>query len=770
MTPCLGRVPVTELALASVGLTSTVGQLLLLRELIGVLNGNELVLSLILAVWLILVAGGTWLTLAGKRDTHTGVSLQDTEARGNRQRVSLRPAGIVAMAAVLPAQLALVRASRCLLDVTPGTMVPLGLMLVVIIVALAPLCLLVGQQFALGARLCGSSAYVAESIGAVAGGALFSFFLVRWLDPFQAALLVATANLSVGALLARQRASRILTMSLIAAAVAVLAGALPLGSWLHHTTLNWQYTDLRYARDSIYGRIAVTGGGEQRVFFENGLLFFETQGTSPEEIAHLPLLAHPKPRRVLLIGGGVRGTLTETLRHPSVKMVCYVELDPQVIAAARSQLPPDQAAALDDPRVTIVSQDGRAWVRKVGREQVPDGEPFDVIVLDLPEPATGQLNRFYTREFFAEIQVILPPGGVFALSLPWQENYPHPPLRRLAASIYHTLSAEFPEIALLPGERLFLLASDAPLPVDPAVFSNRLVERRLDTRWVVPSYLDYLLTTDRVAQTQQMLEMEIGIQVNYDLKPISYFYGLSVWLSRLHQELAQLEANPYQLAWLATPLLAAALLHLYRPMRPLIAVPVVIGLVGLGGMVLEVVVLLAFQVVHGYIYGQVGVLVTAFMAGLALGSAIANRRQWLERIINRRHPTSPRTVLIWIQAGLVLFTLSFPLAVALKPPAWTFAGLALLAGTLGGMAFPLAVICLQSEGEADSGHATGLLYAADLAGGCAGALLASALLVPILGITYTSLAVAVVEFTGLFLLIRRRYAATTGQGQPSPAR
>jgi spermidine synthase len=623
------------------------------------------------------------------------------------------------------------------------------------VIALAPLCLLAGRQFTLGARLLGSRAYVAESIGAVAGGALFSFFLLRWLDPLQIALLVAVANLAVAALLARQRASTTLAVPLTVATVALLAGTLPLGSWLHHATLDWQYTGLRFARDSIYGRTAITGSGEQRAFFENGLLFFETQGTTAEEIAHLPLLAHPDPRRVLLIGGGVRGTLTETLRHPSVEAVDYVELDPQVIAAARSQLPPDQAAALDDRRVTIVNQDGRAWVRRLGREQVPGSIPFDVIILDLPEPATGQLNRFYTQEFFAEVQAILSPGGVFALDLPWQENYADPPLQRLAASIYHTLAGEFPEIALLPGERLFLLASDSPLPTDPMIFSARLAERRLDTRWVVPSYLNYLLTTDRIAQARQMLETATDVRVNHDLEPISYFYGLSVWLSRLYGGLGRLEAKPWQLAWLAVPLLAVAILHLRRPMHPRIALPIAIALAGLAGMVLEVVVLLAFQVVHGYVYSQVGVIVTAFMAGLALGSTVANRWQWPKREVKRWDPrSSPRMALVWIQGGLALFTLCLPPAIALKPPPWAFASLALLAGTLGGLAFSAAVIRLQAEPAVGAGRATGLLYGADLAGGCVGALLASTLLVPILGITCTCLGVAVVEFTGLLLLIR----------------
>jgi spermidine synthase len=274
---------------------------------------------------------------------------------------------------------------------------------------------------------------------------------------------------------------------------------------------------------------------------------------------------------------------------------------------------------------------------------------------------------------------------------------------------------------------------------------------------VVPSYLDYLLTTDRIGQARQVLETATGVRLNRDLEPICYFYGLSVWLSRLYRGLGQLDARPWQLAWLAVPLLAAAILHLRRPMRPRIAVPVAIGLVGLAGMVLEVVVLLAFQVVHGYVYGQVGVIVTAFMAGLALGSAITNRRQWLTGEANRWDPRrSPRMALVWIEGGLVLFALCLSLAVAWQLPAWAFASLALAAGMLGGLAFPLAVACLQAEGKENGGQATGLLYGADLAGGCLGALLASLLLVPIAGLPMTCVAVALAAAIGVWLTVPRR--------------
>jgi spermidine synthase len=739
-------------ALAAVGFTSTVGQLLLLRELVAVFYGNELVLGLILAAWLAWVAVGAW-----------GSSRKAEQAWGAFRSLTF---GLVLAAALLPAQVALVRASHTLLGVTPGALVAFGPMVLIIVLVLAPLCLLLGRQFTLGARLLAGAggsvgnAYAAESVGALAGGASFSFLLVGTLDPFQIALALGALNLAVAAFMLRHTSSKTRGLAALAAGAAVLLmAALPLGGWLQRTTLGWQYTGLRFARDSIYGRIVVTGSGEQRAFFENGLLFFETQGVAAEEVAHLPLLAHPQPRRVLLIGGGVSGVLAESLRHPSVQAIYYVELDPLLVAAARAELPPDQAAALDDPRVTLAHVDGRLFVR-----QWQGQPPFDVVILDLPEPATGQLNRFYTQEFFAEVRHILAPGGILALSLPWQENYPGPALQQLAASVYRTLATAFPQIAPLSnvtGERLFLLASDAPLPTDPATFIARRTERGIETRWVIPSYLDYLLTTGRVSQARRLLETATGTRLNRDLEPISYLYDLTVWLTRFYGGLsrAAAQASLLRLGWLAVPLAAAALLLRRWP------VPAAIGLTGLAGMTLEVVMLFAFQVVHGYVYGQVGLLVTAFMAGLALGSGLASRWRWPgEPAAQRRpwHPRhSPRVAFIWIQGAITLFALGFLLSVFLKPPAWTFLLLAMVAGGLTGLAYPVAAACLEAE-KGKPGRVAhrpmldgtaGLLYGADLVGGCVGAALASGLMVPVLGIPQTCLTVALVGLAGVIVLL-----------------
>jgi spermidine synthase len=487
-----------RLPLAAVGFISIIAQIVLMRELVATFYGNELLFGLVLMAWLAWVAVGAW-------------ALARLAAR---LELGAFRAGLILAGALLLLQIALVRDVRTLLGVTPGAFVEFDSMVAAVILIPAPFCLLIGFLFTLGAQLTieqggtGGQAYAWESVGALVGGALFSFAIIRWLDPFQTALLVASVNLVVAAgllLSYRFRFSTLSRLTLLFALVPLLLGSFLLGRTLHETTLRWGWSDLAFAADSPYGRLTIQARDGQRVFFENGLLAFETQGTFPEEVAHFPLLAHPDPRGVLLIGGGVAGDLREILKHP-ISHVTYVELDPTLIDAARAHLPPGDAAVLDDARVTLIYADGRRYVKQRSdliRKRSPgsglaggaarrnmDGpsHPFDVIILDLPEPSTGALNRFYTREFFAEVRTILDQGGIFALGLPSAENYWSPELARRNGSVYHTLRTVFPEVLVLPGEHNFFLASGVPLEADPRGLAKRLEGRGIEARRGWPVY------------------------------------------------------------------------------------------------------------------------------------------------------------------------------------------------------------------------------------------------------------------------------------------
>jgi spermidine synthase len=828
------------LVLLCVGMTAIIGQVLLMRELLATLYGNELLFGLILAAWLGWGAIGAALALTGGRAAWRWRALA---------------AGLAMAALLLPIEMALVRNLRTLLGATPGSMLDLGPLVLAVALVLAPLCLCLGALFTVGTRCLveeggtPGQAYFLDSAGAAAGGILFSFLFVRWLSPFQTAFVVSGFDLAAIFLVTRatgleaarrsrrdadmlkptggrlqtgpqssEAASRgrLAPVSGIVAAIVIAAilaaAAVPFGRLAENSTLRLEWPSARtgtaqsllFSGDSPYGRLAVQARGSQRIFYTDGLLAFETQGTFPEEVTHLPLLAHPAPREVLLIGGGIAGDLREILKHP-VEKVTYVELDPLLLETARDFLPPEDAGILDDPRVQLIMTDGRAFVASASERQAAEqtgrnGGQYDAIILDLPEPTTGALNRFYTAEFFSQVRNLLHPGGIFSFGLPSAENYWNPELAERNASIYRTLSTAYPAITILPGEHDFFLASDRPIDTNPDALSRRLTERGIVTRWVTPGYIHDLLTGDRFVEAQRRVGLEAGADINRDLSPLSYYYSLAQWLARFYPGLRQAfeGARLFGLWWLAIPLaLALVLARWKRSWRA----PVVVAAVGIAQMLLELVVLFAFQAMYGSLYLEVGLIVTAFMGGLALGSAAGSRMAAPTDRRSRfadsesgsgpasespgpdssdtrskvRSPRFLRRALVGVLAGLAVYCAALPLLFLMSQlpggtPRWAFPALALIGGLLGGMVFPLASGLPSADTQSRAGTASpgteqpsyvsrpssaigGILYAADLGGGCVGALLGVALFIPIAGIPSTCAAIAVLAAVALLAVL-----------------
>jgi spermidine synthase len=123
-----------------------------------------------------------------------------------------------------------------------------------------------------------------------------------------------------------------------------------------------------------------------------------------EMMSHVPLFAHGKAKKVLIIGGGDGGVLREVLRHPEVKSATLCEIDRGVIDLCRVHFPEVSAGAYDDLRTNIVIADGTKFVAETD-------ERFDVIMVDSTDPV-GPGAVLCTREFYAGCCRCLAPGGL----------------------------------------------------------------------------------------------------------------------------------------------------------------------------------------------------------------------------------------------------------------------------------------------------------------------------------------------------------------------
>ncbi len=700
---------------AALGLSAVATQLCLLRELLGAFSGNELVLGICLGNWFLLTAAGAWL---GEVAAHA------------RRPLPVFVAGQFAAALIPLAQVAAVRGLRDVVflrgeavGLTGTWLGSLGL--------LAPFCLVAGALLTLGCRVLAAdegpagigAVYCADAAGSVAGGALFVFVLVPHFDHFALLCAPAFLNLAAGALLGWRIRSRALV-----AAGGALAGALALGISLGDgdaltTALQHRGERVVYRANSPYGRLIVCDRSGLLTFYENGIPVAATQNTTQvEEAVHYAMCQRPGARRVLLIGGGVAGDAREILRYPFVAGVTYVELDPAIIAAGRRLV----AGNLDDPRITLAPADGRRFVRESRAR-------YDVVIVDLPDPSTSQLNRFYTAGFFAEAHGALGPDGVLAFGLGHYENFAGPELARLLSCARQTLQGAFAHVVMIPGGRVFFLASDGPL--EPGV--ARLIEASaVRPRLVNGNYLGATLSPDRMADLGRAASRPA--ELNTDLNPVLYYYELRLWLSQFGGTSAALG--------IALALALAAYLAALGP------APRVIFAAGFAASGLEIVLLLGFQMLYGSVYRQVGLVVTVFMGGLAAGAWAAGRA-------SSRVPAARALAVLGL--GIAAFALAVPpilrasQAVDATPGGPLVGQGLILLATLGlaamvGAQFPLAA---AAGGPA---AAPARLFSADLAGAALGALLVASLLVPLAGVPAVCLLIAVLNAAcaGLALGVR----------------
>lgn len=124
-----------------------------------------------------------------------------------------------------------------------------------------------------------------------------------------------------------------------------------------------------------------------------------------EMISHIPMLAHPNPERVLVVGGGDGGTVREVLKHPSVKEVVLCEIDGAVIEVSKKYLP-SIAGKLDDSRVKINVEDAIEYMKRQNKS-------FDVILIDSTDPM-GPGEGLFTEDFYTNVKNALKENGVMA--------------------------------------------------------------------------------------------------------------------------------------------------------------------------------------------------------------------------------------------------------------------------------------------------------------------------------------------------------------------
>ena len=155
-----------------------------------------------------------------------------------------------------------------------------------------------------------------------------------------------------------------------------------------------------------------------RIMTLDGLMMVSDRDecTYHEMISHIPLLTHPDPKKVLIIGGGDGGTLTQVLKHPGVEKAVLCEIDGDVVQSAKDFFP-KLAEGMFHKNAEVVVGDGVKYVKDTA------DNTFDVVLVDSTDPIGPGVGLFST-EFYADVKRILKDDGIVAAQCesPWEDK------------------------------------------------------------------------------------------------------------------------------------------------------------------------------------------------------------------------------------------------------------------------------------------------------------------------------------------------------------
>ncbi len=659
------------------GISSVTTQILTIREFLTQFQGNEITISLVLFSWLLLTGLGSLAAKTIKRPS---------------TRIYTLLTFAIAIGPLI--QILAIRGFREPL-ITHGASPGFYAIFIYIVITIAPYCVLTGFILPFSQKVLNDNnydfeswqVYITDNIGDVLGGILFSFVLVYLLKPFSA-IAITSAPLFLVVFLFLQR-SRSYFLLLTALALTSLFYTYALDRSFEKQSLSTQYGDIIHYSESPYGRIVVSKEGPQHTFWESGTpLYSDANIINSEEKIHYPLSQLDKTGNVLLISGGLGETLDEISKYNPTH-VDYVELDPYLTDAALGL-----GVIKKSPFLDIINTDGRRHIKMTKKR-------YDAIIIDLPDPDTFQINRFFTKEFFSAAKKVLKKDGVFSVGVGYSQNYLSDIRKKKLSILYNTVRLYFKNVMFLPGQKAYLICRDGALSSD--------IPARLKSKSIKTSYIEGFfygnVTQERIKRLKDSLDP--NEEINTDFEPRLTNTVFQEWFTKHN-------TSPRLFIVILFVLAVIYMVFLRREEYILFST-------GLTTMGVEMLIIFSFQVVYGYIYLQIGAIITAFLLGLLPGAIAGNT--WKLR---------NRSKLIFSEALFLSILLLFYVWVAyfrneLHP--FFFLGFCFLFSFLCGFQFPVVTNTIGEERSPVAG-----CLAADLCGASVGTLATGAILIPFWGI------------------------------------
>ncbi|MCU0472433.1 MAG: hypothetical protein MUC93_03560 [Bacteroidales bacterium] len=672
------------------GFTSISVQILLMREIMNISGGYELITGLFLGSWLIASAGGAALAARSPLNDIPKINMI----------FSLSPAISLMLLIII---------SRLFLKT--GEIPSFLSTTIITFLILVPFCLISGFAFVKVITSAGEKngfipgkSFSIETTGGIIAGILVSVLTAGLLDTYLLLLIVTSLTIAFSILtfFVKNRRSKLIVKCSFAAIISIIILSGPDRIFRQLLLPGIKVIE---TTDTPYGNI--TRGeysGEQSIYYNQRLIGYNDDAIEREEDIHYALLQRNNIGSIVLISGSLESHLPEILKYP-VKKITFIERDP-VLARL-----PVSKEALESTSLIIENKDAFSYVRN-------KKDHADAVILLLPPPSTLSLNRFYTTEFFNDIKKLLSNGGIFMCSPGPGENYLNKEAVYLYSSVYNSLAEVFRFVKPVTGNKLYFLASDKELSVS---FCKLADEKGIKNIYVSSDFLADDLIEKKSAEVAYILDP--NVRVNRLAFPVACLYFQNYDFSKNLGE---------KIPALIIIILAFAVPVLSVRRRDVLMYFSASALAGF-----EFIILLTVQLTVGNMYQFVGIILAALMAGLAAGAGL--NQKFLNSI-------SLKLKAFFILIFYAVISISYNYMTDLKGVVTIILLIIISVLIPSFMTGHLFRVLTEPE---NNGTSPGMTYSADLAGSAMGFILVTSVTVPLLGIRVSIFLLAVLILTGI---------------------
>jgi spermidine synthase len=671
-----------------IGFISSSMQLLLLKEIMNITGGYELIAGAFLCSWLIGSAAGSLLA------PHSPLS--------DIRKINL----YFSAGSLIPVILMLIL-SRLFLKPGETPSFLAGILFTGLI--LFPFCLISGFTFikliSAGKvrNLVPGKSFSVETAGGIVAGIAISILSAGILNTYQSLMLVIIFGIYYTILtfyLTGNTQKLVFKIAVLIASVLIIISSPD----IFFRQLLLRGIKVTETDDTPYGNI--TRGeyhNDTSIYYNQRLLIYNNDAVESEEDIHYAMLQAESPDNVLLISGPVISRMREINKY-KVRKIVYVERDP---ALTKIEEPANKELSTV---LSIENEDAFSYIKKTD-------ESFDAVIMLLPPPSSLSLNRYYTLEFFTAVKRKMSQDGIFSCSPGINPNYFNKESVNLYSSIFNSLKAVFKNVIPINGNKLYFIASDKDLSMSICQLAQ---DKNINNIYVGPDYLSDDLITAKSQEVTSLIDS--SIRNNRSTKPIACFYYQSFNLSKnLNEKIP------------AIILLAALFALSLRTIRRETGI-MFFSAFALAGY--EIILLLILQLTIGNMYQATGLIIAGLMSGLAIGSGMDIP------VFKDKHVGIKAFLLIAIY---VIIGICVERIMTMDGRVIVF-GLLILSGFFPAVITGSLFRDLTLAGFLNSNASR--VYSSDLAGSSMGFILFSGLAVPVFGITLSIFLLPILIFTG----------------------